>query len=179
MAIASPCVRPARVSDSDAIGRIHVVSWQAAYAGDLPDEFLRNLSVADRQRAWRERLARDDPRRRVLVVTDSSEVAGFACVGVCRDDDAQPDTGEVWSIYLAPAQWGRSLGRRLHDEALATLRRDSYRHATLWVLHSNTRARRFYEKAGWTPDGASKVDTIGGSPPLTEVRYALQLATSP
>src|SRR5439155_26243344 len=113
---------------------IHVESWQAAYAADLPAEFLRDLSVTGRQRGWRERLAARDPRRSVLVVTVDGEVTGFACQGVCRDDDASPATGELWSIYLDPPQWGRGLGRQLHDEAIAVLRRDGYRNARLWVL---------------------------------------------
>ncbi|MFD2417767.1 GNAT family N-acetyltransferase [Amycolatopsis pigmentata] len=178
MTIASPSVRTARVTDAEAIGRIHVVAWQATYAGVLPAEFLRNLSVADRQRAWRERLAQDDPRRHVLVVTADSDVVGFACAGVCRDDDAPPRTGELWSIYLIPAHWGHGHGRRLHDETLAALERDSYRRATLWVLDSNARARRFYENRGWSPDGATKAEPIGGSAPLTEIRYATRLTAS-
>jgi RimJ/RimL family protein N-acetyltransferase len=40
------------------------------------------------------------------------------------------------------------------------------------VLRTNARARRFYEKAGWAPDGTTKTDTIGdGTVELVEVRY--------
>jgi hypothetical protein len=35
---------------------------------------------------------------------------------------------------------------------------------------SNVRARRFYEAAGWRPDGAAKIDDSRGFP-LEEVRY--------
>jgi hypothetical protein len=38
------------------------------------------------------------------------------------------------------------------------------------VLDSNARARRFYEAAGFSPDGGVKVDATRGFP-LTEVRY--------
>ncbi|WP_245776042.1 GNAT family N-acetyltransferase [Saccharopolyspora flava] len=81
----------------------------------------------------------------------------------------------VRSLYLDPAQWGRGLGRRLHDEALIVLRRDGYRRAVVWVLVGNVRARRFYERAGWVPDDVSKIDSIAGSPPLTEVCYSREL----
>lgn len=49
--------------------------------------------------------------------------------------------------------------------------------ATLWVLATNVRARRFYEAAGWRPDGSSKVDSSRGFP-LDEVRYERTLAGS-
>jgi RimJ/RimL family protein N-acetyltransferase len=38
------------------------------------------------------------------------------------------------------------------------------------VLESNARARRFYDRAGWTADGSAKQEEIAGSP-VTEVRY--------
>lgn len=174
MVVASPsAVRPARAEDADAIGRIHVVSWQAAYADALPAAFLEGLAIADRQHTWRQRLAAKDRAVRDLVVIDGGVVAGFACVGASRDDDVAVGTGELWCLYLDPAKWGRGLGRQLHDQALATLRQDGYVRASLWVLDSNDRARHFYERAGWVVDGATKVDSISGSPPLTEVRYTL------
>jgi L-amino acid N-acyltransferase YncA len=175
MVIESVRVGLARVADAEAIGRIHVVSWQVVYAGDLPDEFLRSLSVADRQRAWRQLLAPGDQQVRVLIVAHDGEVVGFACVGECSYDDALPETGELQSLYLDPGNWRRGLGRQLHDEALAVLQRDGYRSATLWVLHSNTRARHFFEKSGWELEGATKVESFAGGLPLRVVRYAMPL----
>ncbi|WP_232285313.1 GNAT family N-acetyltransferase [Saccharomonospora xinjiangensis] len=147
------------------------MSWRAAYVNVLPGDYLAGLSITDRQRAWRRWFIASHRSARVLVVADGETVVGFACVGASRDDDAAAATGELQSIYLDPAKWGLGLGRLLHAEALATLRRDGYRRATLWVLDGNAVARRFYERAGWTEDGATKVDTIGSSPPLKEVRY--------
>jgi hypothetical protein len=55
---------------------------------------------------------------------------------------------------------------------------EGYREAILWVLAGNERARRFYEAAGWTLDGAQKTEHIGGAgaaagagTTVTEVRY--------
>ena len=39
--------------------------------------------------------------------------------------------------------------------ALAGLAAAGYGQATLWVLDSNDRARRFYRVAGWAVEGAS------------------------
>ena len=41
---------------------------------------------------------------------------------------------------------------------------------TLWVLEANTRARRFYEKAGFAPDGTSKPADLFGVM-LPKLRY--------
>jgi hypothetical protein len=44
----------------------------------------------------------------------------------------------------------------------------------LWVIATNERARRFYERARWCADGAEKRDHRLGFP-LHEVRYARRL----
>ena len=41
---------------------------------------------------------------------------------------------------------------------------------TLWVMTSNDRARRFYSRHGWQPDGATKIVELDGVT-LSEVRY--------
>ena len=46
---------------------------------------------------------------------------------------------------------------------------DGYRCIMLWVLEDNARARRFYERAGFAPDGARHgLPDLGG---VTEIRY--------
>jgi RimJ/RimL family protein N-acetyltransferase len=59
------------------------------------------------------------------------------------------------------------------DRVLARTRAARYQSVVLWVLKDNTRARRFYERAGFAPDGATHVlEGLGG---VTEVRYRLAL----
>ena len=56
------------------------------------------------------------------------------------------------------------------DQVLARVGAAGYTSITLWVLKStNARARRFYRRAGFVPDGARHVlDDLGG---VTEIRY--------
>ena len=55
------------------------------------------------------------------------------------------------------------------DQVLAKVRAAGYASITLWVLEANARARGFYQKAGFAPDGAHHVlDDLGG---VTEIRY--------
>lgn len=177
-------VRPATPADADAIGEIHVRSWQHAYAGLLPDEVLAGLSVAARQRAWRDRLVglaeMAPPDRHVFVAVADGVVAGFTFVGVNRDTDADRHTGELYAIYLRPERRGGGLGRLLNDRGLAALAADGYHAATLWVLAGNDHAQGFYRRMGWTADGATKTDTVaGGQVQAIEARYRIPLpATS-
>jgi len=62
-----PSVRDARSADAPGIAEVHVASWRAAYAGQLPDGFLRKLSVDERTRSWRSRIAARRADETVLV----------------------------------------------------------------------------------------------------------------
>ena len=50
-----------------------------------------------------------------------------------------------------------------------------YSSIALWVLRDNRRARRFYERAGFAPDGATNVLTRLSS--VIELRYRRSLET--
>jgi GNAT superfamily N-acetyltransferase len=157
------------------IAEIHVRSWQAGYRGLIPQDYLDGLDPAARVDARRRTLQEADlPRSGTLVATDNGRVIGFAHIGPARDEDAGQAAGEVWAIYLAPGAWGKGCGRELMSAALAELARGGYQHATLWVLDTNARARRFYDAAGFRPDGAEKTDDSRGFP-VTEIRYRRSL----
>ena len=82
--------------------------------------------------------------------------------------------GELAAIYLVPEAWGMGVGRQLMASALAALSDAGYDEALLWVLDTNSRARRFYEAAGWQADGAVKEDSSRGFV-LNEIRYRRSL----
>jgi len=169
-------VRPATPGDVIAIATIHVETWQVAYRGQVPDEYLERLSVDGRISAWRDIMeATEWPSTGVFVADDDcGDIVGFTHIASSRDDDAPPGTAEVTSLYVRPPAWGGGAGRSLLEAACASLRSGGFGSATLWVLGSNERARRFYEAMGWTAVGRSKV-VRRGEFELNEVRYAVTL----
>ena len=72
--------------------------------------------------------------------------------------------GWLEALYVRPAAWGTGLADRLHDAAVAELRRRGTERARLWVLELNPRPRRFYERHGWRPDGTSRVVEFAPNP---------------
>jgi ribosomal protein S18 acetylase RimI-like enzyme len=167
--------RPATPNDAAAIARVHVESWQGAYAHVFPAERLAGLSTDGRARWWRSQLADPPKRTRVLVDGDGEGAAGFASVGPSRDSDTDPArVGELYSIYVMPEQWGSGIGKGLMGAAVGALGELGFEEAVLWVLEDNPRARRFYEAAGWRLDGATKEDVFLGVG-VTEVRYRIAL----
>jgi GNAT superfamily N-acetyltransferase len=164
-------VRLAGPDDADDLARVHVRSWQAAYAGLVDDDFLAGLDVAERRRRWRERLSDGDPGARTYVATAGSQIAGFASVGPARDEDlADRSAGwaEVYALYVDPGRWRTGLGTALWG-AVAAGWGEEVGAVALWVLRDNVRARAFYTARGLSPDGARRSIVIGDRE-LTEVR---------
>ncbi|MBR0199728.1 MAG: GNAT family N-acetyltransferase [Oscillospiraceae bacterium] len=123
---------------------VHWKSWQEAYPGLVSPAYLEKLSLEKC-----EEIAFRRPEN-TLVAKDGERVRGFVCYG--GGDD--PDTGEIFALYVLAAYYGTGLGRRLMDAGLERLR--DCPEVRLWVLQGNARAIRFYEKCGFRPDGAEK-----------------------
>lgn len=166
-------IRRATKTDARMIAEVHIHSWRWAYRGLLPDDFLDGMpATLDRRAdAHEHRLSNETPEERTWVAEQEGKIVGFATTGPSRDPDAPARTGEVGAIYLRREAAGKGIGHALFTHAVDDLWRRGYERATLWVLESNTRARTFYEAAGWATDGTSKVEERPGAR-LHEVRYA-------
>ena len=116
---------------------------------------------------------RPPPGWATLVAEARGRVVGFASTGPSRDEGA---IGELYAIYVDPDEWSRGAGRTMITAAEAR-RAAEYVEATLWVLSDNSRARSFYEAAGWRCDGGRQVvERLGVAAP--EVRYRKLLPTT-
>lgn len=175
-------IRREEPDDAEAVARTHVHGWQAGYAGIIPDEVLARLNPA----AWAQRrrdLGTADPEHpfTTLLAEVDGAVVGFTTFGPYRNNqdrgDLDPRYGEILAMYLEPAHWGTGTGRALFTAARGGLAERGWTRYRLWVLADNARARRFYERAGLSPDGAEStypVPLSGGREPvrLLELRYA-------
>lgn len=160
-------IRPATVEDAGQIAQVHLASWREAYAGAVSEDYLAGLDVESRAERWRRTLA-DDPSTQVWVAQDEGRIIGFAALGPSRDEDADRTTMEIYSIYLEPSAWGHGVARDLMRTVLAEVPGGAA--VTLWVLSTNERARHFYRRNGFSPDGVERVEEIGDKH-VNEVRY--------
>ena len=176
-------IRAATLADATAVAQVRRASWFAAYAGIIdPADIERVTGPGDADRIREQMRARSWSS--TIVAVDPA-VVGFASFGPERDmfagwpapvteAGAAGQIAEVYAIYVHPDWWSTGTGRVLMDEALTRLRQGSYREVVLWVLEQNDRARRFYELAGFSPDGAVNIlHNLGRVP---EVRYRRELA---
>jgi ribosomal protein S18 acetylase RimI-like enzyme len=170
-------VRQAVPQDAELIAALHIRSWQTAYHGQLPDCYLDRLGqeLEHRVQSWRTQISTQGANKtEIWVVDNGRQVDGFVAIGPARNAHANV-TGELYAIYINPNRWGQGLGRTLFTHATGRLASLGYSTAMLWVLESNTRARRFYEIAGWAVDGGTKQESLPDGAELREVSYRIRL----
>ena len=176
-------LRDARRGDELAVAELHVRSWQEAYRGIMPADFLAALDSGERAERYEFEAGEERPTTVLAVetglggegvgedpsLTNSVEVrsgssptpferiAGFATFGPSRDGDAA-GLGEIYALYVDPDRSAGGVGRKLMSEARRRLSEAGMDEAVLWVLRGNKRAQRFYEREGWEPDGAQRFE---------------------
>jgi GNAT superfamily N-acetyltransferase len=122
-------------------------------------------------------------------VAPVTAIVGYASYGPERDLDGTPgpypgrdgsapaSIAELYALYVTPAWWSTGTGRALMERVLAEVRTEGYARIVLWVLTENARARRFYERCGFRPSGATHVlHGLGGVP---ELCYQRDLSAPP
>jgi ribosomal protein S18 acetylase RimI-like enzyme len=167
-------IRPATLEDAHAIAKVHVSSWQHTYRGLVPDSYLDSMTIPTREKVWQETLASDSPH--VIVAEWEDELAGFCSFGSCRDQDAKPKDGEIWSLYIAPDHRFKGLGKALSQAALNQLISEDMQRISLWVIVGNTPAEQFYRNLGFLPESHTLQTFQLAGEDIPEVRYVNELS---
>jgi ribosomal protein S18 acetylase RimI-like enzyme len=190
-------IRAGSAAHAAQIAAVQRETWFAAYEGIIAPEVIDRVTVPDdgarvrqsfRTRPWQRMLVAVDPGTGDPGTGDPGTgdpgvggIVGYASFGPETDvlnapwphpltaDGESGRVAELYALYVRPAWWSTGTGRALAGKVLARSAAAGYRSITLWVLRDNQRARRFYERAGFAPDGATNVLTGLGS--VIEVRY--------
>jgi GNAT superfamily N-acetyltransferase len=152
-------VRRAREADAEGIVRAHEVAWDATLAPIVGSKLGELAPLEARIEQARETLADPPETGRAWVAERDGEIVGMATASGT----------ELRHLYVAPAAWGTGIARALMQAALDWIAARDADEAFLWVAEANARARRFYEREGWTAAGETRASPLG--PP--EVRYRL------
>jgi len=185
-------IRVGSAAHAAQIAAVQRETWFAAYEGVIAPEVIDRVTVPDdgarirqsfRTRPWQRMLVAVDPGAGDPDAgdPDAGGIVGYASFGPETDvlnapwphpltaDGEGGRVAELYALYVRPAWWSTGTGRALMEKVLARSAAAGYRSITLWVLRDNQRARRFYDRAGFAPDGATNVLTgLGG---VHEVRY--------
>lgn len=141
-------------ADAEELASVHVQAWREAYADLLPERFYDEAARESQQVRWSGLLSVEDPGERFRIARRDGQIVGFAAHGPAVDHQGHPPERDeqLYALYVLASCYGQGVGQALLDQAL------DERPAQLWVAKHNPRARRFYEKNGFTADGTEQVD---------------------
>lgn len=150
-------LRPATADDLDDLAALWFDAWKDGHVGHVPDDLVQLRRVENFRGRLPERLDR------TTVAELDGEVAGFVTVA----DD------ELEQLFVAAQARGHGVATALIDHGEAQIGRE---HATAWlaVVAGNARARRFYERQGWSDRGEFAYAADGIS--VTCLRYEKPVA---
>lgn len=154
-------VRAAEIEDLEPLARLWRDGWRDAHLGIVPEELAR-LRTPE---SFVERMAAALPN--VRVVGPVGAPLGFHLL---KGD-------ELYQLFVAAEARGQGVAAALMEDAEARLREAGVEVAWLACAIGNTRAARFYEKAGWRLAGIENVpaETSAGLFPLDVWRYEKRL----
>lgn len=110
-------IRSVKSGDESAIAAVHIKSWQEAYNGIIPQDYLDSLpdQLNDRIEMWTSILA--NPQRWTWVAEAPQGIVGFVLFGPPRDPN-RDDFIELGAIYLRASEKGNGTGFSLLSAGL-------------------------------------------------------------
>ena len=144
-------LRAATADAAPAVAEIWRAGWADGHLGHVPEELVAARTAA----SFRTRAAQRVGDTTVALVDGG--VAGF--VMVVGD--------EIEQVYVAAAHRGAGVADALMAEAERSIRVAGHSSAWLAVVAGNARARRFYERLGWTDAGPFLYEATGVDGPIS------------
>ncbi|MGW1345901.1 N-acetyltransferase family protein [Kribbella sp. NPDC002412] len=154
-------IRAAEAGDADAVAAIWYSGWGDGHLGHVPEELV---AIRTKESFWTRAAERVAD---TTVAVQGDEVAGF--VMVVGD--------EVEQVYVSRDHRGSGIAGVLLAEAERQVKANGHAEAWLAVATGNARARRFYERSGWSDAGAFDypATTDSGPIPVPCHRYVKQV----
>lgn len=155
-------LRDATPEDAARLEDIRVRSWFHAYAGKAEQDVFDALKLGEfgGVEKWKEVIAGHSPITSVRTTEDDGVLTGFCAVAApSRDADEPEGVAEIVALYVDPDAQRTGYGRALLDDAVASMKADGWKVATVWTLEDNFRALPLYESRGFKHDGSVRTES--------------------
>ena len=155
-------IRRAQRSDLPIIAAVQTESWRDTYPDLFPGEWLADQIAEDMDRRWSEVEIQPDD---VFLVAEDDGVIGFIAVW-CRPDPF------IDNLHVKPSKRSKRVGSALMTSAAYQLIKQGQKTAYLWVVTSNKRAIRFYERLGGVRTDRASQNLFGHEVPVVKVVWS-------
>lgn len=140
-------VRKARYKEIPVLAKIQCAAWKAAFGDIITAATMENCTNVEKCAQRLKYIFTREIGHLYIAGIDNK-----AC-GMLYWKPIDKLSAEIVALHTLKKVWSSGVGRELMDKALADMVEEGFLGAKLWVFKENIRARKFYEKCGFTLTG--------------------------
>lgn len=144
----------AQITDThfaDDLARIMIAAWRAGFRGILSDETIAKYTQFEPCAAMFSQPLSSGDGTMYLAQLDGQPM------GLLYWLPESAEAARIEALLTIPEAWGKGVGGTLMTQALADTKAAGHSTLHVWPFAQNYRARRFYEKQGFTPTGRKRM----------------------
>jgi GNAT superfamily N-acetyltransferase len=163
-------VRVAQFEDARGMAKVHVDAWQQQYINILPGEFLKSLTINEREIRYRQNLSDKTRLSRHLVAENAqNEIVGLISGGRERTDSIGYDA-EIYSLYVSLDAQKHGIAKWLALELAEWMIDEDLHNVMMWILQKNPN-QKFLKSLGGSLIPNLKKEEEFGATRLLEIAY--------
>ena len=162
-------VRLAEKSDLDQLAKIQVSSWKSAFSSILTPDILNIYTDTTKCKEILNNVL--DTNRGHLYIASLNDMPCGELFW-CEAGQDMPQNAHIIALHSLETSWGTGLGHAIMKQALLDIKLAGKSIVSLWVFKDNCRARKFYEKCGFTYSGREQCSDFGN---VIEIEYIKHL----
>ena len=152
---------PDDISFSEDLANILIAAWRCGFRDILPKDTIEKYTQSEPCTQMFRQLIASGIGNLYLARMDGRSVGLLYWL-------PEEESARIEALLTVPEVWGKGIAAALMERALADA--SSYSEVTVWPFAQNKRARRFYEKHGFSPTGRTR---MGDSEEMEYVRFHL------
>ena len=142
---------PKDISFAEDLANIMIAAWRSGFRDILPAEIVEKYTQFDPCTQMFRMILSSGEGRMYLAALGGNSVGLLYLVD-------EGETARIEALLTVPEVWSRGIAAALMKQALNDA--SSYQQITVWPFAQNHRARRFYEKHGFSPTGNRRMGDV-------------------
>ena len=143
---------PNDLSAAKELSYIMIAAWRSGFRNILPDSIIEKYTRFDPCADMFRQIIASGTGTMYLAQLKGQSVGLLYWL-------PEGGTARIEALLTVPEVWGKGVAAALMDRALADS--TAFSALTVWPFRENHRAKRFYEKHGFTPTGRTRMGDAG------------------
>ena len=162
-------IRKVKIGDEKILAFLQTESWNKSFGTILSKEDLEIYTNKTKAEEMYTTLLKNRVGNGLILSVEDTPHC-MAYWDKSREEELS-DYAELICIHSLQDNWGKGYGSMMMNRVLKEIKEAGYRKVMLWVFEKNERARKFYEKYGFTSTDRKK-EFIGAA----EIMYSKELS---